>query len=188
MKNMTEKFTFFMLGMFVITPLSAMVEETIENNGKSSSVKMTFKDDSQIEIMPKGCVKITNEGEALEFNEEGKPIFKTDTGESVIEYSGAATDKNQQRSWAIAYFEPNGSSIPHYHAARTEDYYITSKNAQALITVDGHEHLLRTGDHLRILPNQVHGVINLSQDQTLSLIVKCFPSWVYSDVNFPVKK
>ena len=185
MKYIAKKITVFMVGLFVATPLFAMEEGTKKH---TSCVKMTFKDNSEIETSSNGGVKIANEGEVLEFNEVDKPTFKTDTGEKVIEYSGLATDHNQNRSWAIAYFEPNGSSIAHYHRGLTEDYYITSKNAQALITVDDKQYHLTTGDYLRILPNQVHKVVNISQEETLSLIVKCYPSWIYSDYNLLEKK
>jgi mannose-6-phosphate isomerase-like protein (cupin superfamily) len=149
------------------------------------TAKMTFTDNSEIEIMSDGHVKIINNGEELEFNEVDKPVFKNETGERVIEYSGLATDHNQGRSWAIAHFEPKGSSVAHYHKIGVEDYYITSENADAHITIDGNEHILTTGDHLRILPGQVHKVSNGSEDTALSLIVKCAPSWVFSDQYLP---
>lgn len=188
MKNIAKKTTVFMLGVFAVTPLFAMDEGTKEDNIGISSRKLKFKDNSKIRVMPNGKVKIANEGEVLEFDELNKPVFKTETGEVVIEYSGLPTDKNPERSWAIATFVPNGHSSAHFHKDRTEDYYITSENAQAHITVDGKEYELTTGDHLRILPNQVHQVLNTSQENPLSLIVKCVPSWIFSDVHSPEKK
>jgi mannose-6-phosphate isomerase-like protein (cupin superfamily) len=141
--------------------------------------ELSFKDGSKItQITPTSIViKIGNE--TLSYSEEGKPEFKNDKGESVIEYSGLATDGKSECSWAIAKFDPKGVSSLHFHNERTENYYVLSGKAKILL--DGKEHILTAGDHLEILTRQQHQVINESDKEKLALVVKCEPAWIFQD-------
>ncbi len=130
-----------------------------------------------------GKYTISEGGENLKYDDVDQPVFDAQTGEKVIEYSGLATDKNAIRSWAQAIFEPEASSAKHFHKDRTEDYYVTSASARAKVIIDGVEKALSTGDHIEILPGQVHQVFNLSEERELSLFVKCYPSWAFEDHN-----
>ena len=168
MKKMTRKIMAVMLGIFVATPVFA---------------SMKFDDNTEIAFKPNGVITIANEGESLEFDEVNKPIFDNKKGEKVVELSGIPSDNNPNRSWAKATFEANCSSPLHVHYKGMEDYYITSEAAHALVTIDDVKHFLKTGDHIRILPNQKHIVTNLSQEKPLFLFVKCVPSWTFEDHN-----
>ncbi|MGI4850643.1 MAG: hypothetical protein ACRYGR_01710 [Janthinobacterium lividum] len=143
--------------------------------------KFLFTDKCQIEILSKEKLIIFDQQEVLKFNTEDTAVFHHGTGEKVTEYSGLATDKNEERSWAKADFEVGGFSPQHYHLLRTKDYYIVSMQAKVSIIVEGKDHLLTTGDHLRVLPNQRQQIINRSENNKCSLIVKCTPSWILSD-------
>ena len=100
------------------------------NEDMASSVKRVFSNGCKIEILPGGKYVIEEGSERLECSDEGKPIFPSDTGEKVIEYSGLAVDGNKDRSWAQAFFEPGCTSPAHSHTKLTEDYYITSAGAK----------------------------------------------------------
>ncbi len=119
------------------------------------------------------------------FNEEKKCVFEYDTGESVSEYSGLATDNNPNRSWAKAVYNPSAYSQLHYHSNRAEDYFILKGFAKVLI--DNKKYFLKAGDHVHISPNQQHQVINASEKEELILIVKCIPSWDKNDYHI-IKK
>ncbi|MBA2652990.1 MAG: cupin domain-containing protein [Tatlockia sp.] len=124
------------------------------------------------------CFKMVD-GQKLVYSEENKPRFKTEeTGEEVVEYSGAATDGNMDRSFAIAYFKQGAYSPNHHHNERTEIYFITAGEAKLII--DGEKHQLKAGDSITIKPGQKHQVFNIG-DGMLELIVLCTPAWVFSD-------
>jgi mannose-6-phosphate isomerase-like protein (cupin superfamily) len=115
----------------------------------------------------------------LTFEHKNKPSFNSQTGEIVTEYTGLAVDNNYEFSWAKAEFAPKGSSTSHMHKERTEDYYITS--GVATLTIDGKAFKLSSGEHIKILPGQVHHVLNESEDEKLVIIVKCVPAWTIND-------
>lgn len=171
---------------------SAKAMESCEEANSSLQVKQkwTFNDGCKIKSLGKDRkIRIKESGERLEYDETDKPAFKNDHGETVFEYSGNATDKNTNRSWAKAIFLPKGYSDPHHHKERTEDYYITaSETGKARIVVNGVNYDLSTGDHIRIHPHDVHTVINLSETNSLELLVKCVPSWIFQDVYFEKSK
>lgn len=122
-------------------------------------------------------IRINNS--VLLYDEKNKPVFDSTTGETVIEYTGLATDKNPACSWAKATYRPNGSSPAHHHKNNTEDYYIVS--GQATVIIDNVSRILGPGEHIRIEPKQIHQVINESSDKELILIVKCVPAWTIND-------
>jgi mannose-6-phosphate isomerase-like protein (cupin superfamily) len=142
---------------------------------------LNFKDQCSITLGSATKIVIRSEDETLFFDETDKPVFNSETGESVVEYSGVATDGNQIRSWAKAVFQPSARSEPHFHNDRVEDYYIITPNAHVSVLIDGVNHTLKTGDHITIPQGTIHQVLNLSDSDPFSLIVKCAPSWIFSD-------
>ncbi len=140
---------------------------------------MIFSDHCSIQMLSENGVSIIDNAECLEFDIKDKPVFVSETGETVIEYSGLASDKNAERTWAIASYRANGYSPLHYHRERTEIYYIISGSAKVII--DGHENFLSLGENIQIFPGQTHQVHNASSEGELKLIVKCTPSWVVVD-------
>ena len=125
-------------------------------------------------------INIQTPNEYLSFDEKEKPVFNTDTGETVVEYTGLASDGNPFRSWAKATYQPGGYSRLHYHTERTEYYYIAQGVAQ--VKLDSIIYELSAGDTLVIPKGEEHQVHNVSpNDQELILIVKCEPSWVVQD-------
>jgi mannose-6-phosphate isomerase-like protein (cupin superfamily) len=138
----------------------------------------TFNDGCKITKLA-NSLNIEVAGKNLSFSDENKPKFSNGKGESVIEYSGLATDGAADCSWALATFEKDGCSSAHYHNERTEQYYILS--GQAKVMVDGKEHMMKAGDNLEIRPGQKHQVINTSVSEPLAIVVKCEPAWVFQD-------
>ena len=106
------------------------------------------------------------------------PVFKNDTGESVVEYSGMATDMNPERSWAMSDYATGGYSAPHYHNDRDEDYYVVQ--GVAVVELDGERHEVAAGQWLHIPKGAVHKVSNPAQE-IMRLVVKCSPSWSPED-------
>lgn len=143
-----------------------------------SQASLNFQDGCKI-TKSANAIKIEVGGNSLTFSEENKPKFSNGKGESVIEYSGLATDGKKDCSWALATFEKGGCATAHYHNERTEQYYVLS--GQAKVMVDGKEHIMKAGDNLEILPGQKHQVINTSTSEPLEIVVKCEPAWVYED-------
>ena len=167
--------------LVAISTCRAMDRDLIENFETTLHI---YADKSEISVSSNANTTIRQGEEFLEFNDHKNVIvFNSDSGEKVIEYTGIAIDKNSERSWAKAIFEPKACSSKHFHKDRIEDYYITSALANVLVVVDGHNHFLKTGDHLRILANQQHQVFNLSETDPFSLVVKCTPSWIVEDHN-----
>lgn len=142
---------------------------------------LAFQDKCQIELLPNGGITIHDQDETLNFDDTTKAVFNSGTGETVIEYSGIATDKNEKRSWAKVIFAPDGRSLQHHHSKLVEDYYIIFAKEKLSVFIDNVEHFLSAGDHIQILPGQKHRVVNRSQQNECSLIVKCTPSWIVSD-------
>ena len=138
-----------------------------------------FKNGSQIRPISAGTYSLSEGGEILTFDEAGKPCFENkETGERVIEFSGMATDGRSDRSWARAIFAKGSSSPAHYHNERTELYYVIAGRASVMI--DGAEHLLSPGEFVEILPRQEHQVFSVGEE-TLEIMVKCSPAWVFTD-------
>ena len=138
---------------------------------------INFKDHS-IQFNESEDIIIDLPGESATFNLKDKPTFKNSTGETVIEVSGLATDEREDRSWAIAFFEPNGHSNLHFHENRTENYYIT--NGKALIILGEESHVLSQGESIEIPPKTQHQVFNIGEEN-LEIIVRCSPSWIFAD-------
>jgi mannose-6-phosphate isomerase-like protein (cupin superfamily) len=140
-----------------------------------------YNSETSININDDGSISIVDKQESLDFDELDKPRFvNQETGESVVEYSGLATDHNESRSWAKAYFTAEGFSEKHYHNEREEIYYIISGKAK--IVIDDEEQILNPGDSVTIHPRQNHQVYSIDAIP-LELIVKCSPSWTPSDHN-----
>lgn len=162
---------------------SNALEKDSPQTSKTSFTTLTFKDDCEIQEFA-DQVLVNGKGP---FSYKNRPIFKNETGESVFEYSGLASDGNKVRSWAKVTLEPQGYSTLHYHLKGIEVYYITSKNPNALVTIDSREHHLTTGDCIMIKPGQHHQVKNLSSKDSLELHVKCTPPWTLEDFKIPEK-
>ncbi len=143
---------------------------------------MNFNDGCKITQASLTSVVITVENQTVTYSEENKPVFRNDRGESVIEYTGLATTGETECSWAIAKFEPKGSSLYHYHQDHAETFYILY--GKAIILIDEQEHILTASDHIKINRGQRHQVINISEDEQLVLIAKCEPAWSHQDVHF----
>lgn len=188
MKPMMKKITLFMLGAVLTSQGLATSQELGETDKGVSNNRTTlhpqpiiFQDKTEITSLEDGKVKILDGLETLNFDELNKPVFTNKLGESVLEYSGLASDKNPNRSWAKATLLGNGTSPAHHHNIGTEDYYVTTPNATLRVTIDNKQHTLVTGDHIRITPGQVHSVMNLSPDTSISFLVKCSPAWTITD-------
>lgn len=138
-----------------------------------------YSDETAIELLPNNKFIMTLNNERLYLNEIDKPLFQSGTGETVVEYTGLDSDGNSLRSIAKACYLPKAYSPLHYHAQRTEFYYIIFGTAQ--VTINNTQHLLFPGDCICIPQNQQHQVVNDSSDSELILIVKCSPSWVKTD-------
>ncbi|MCX7122066.1 MAG: cupin domain-containing protein [Gammaproteobacteria bacterium] len=140
----------------------------------------TFDPTTTIKLNRDGTIAIQNSDEAVTFSKKDKPTFRNDTtGETVLEYSGAVVDQRMDRSWAHAYFDPQGFSPLHYHNDRFEIYYIIKGKAE--VTLDGDAHFLTPGEFILIHPKQKHQVKSVDVTDPLEMIVKCFPSWIYQD-------
>lgn len=112
-----------------------------------------------------------------------KKIYANSCGEYVVELSGLSSDdKNGNRSWAIAYFDPMGHSKKHYHKIGRETYYVLSGVAEVII--DGETRILKSGHQITIEPEQHHQVKCLDSVVQLMMAVKCVPSWVPEDQHF----
>ena len=145
-----------------------------------SEETFTFDPTTIIKLNHDGTIAIQNSDEAVTYSQTDKPTFRNDaTGETVLEYSGAATDQQLDRSWAHAYFDPNGFSPLHYHSDRFEIYYIIKGKAE--VTLGSDAHLLIPGEFILIHPKQKHQVKSIDAADPLEMIVKCFPSWICQD-------
>jgi mannose-6-phosphate isomerase-like protein (cupin superfamily) len=123
--------------------------------------------------------------EKVQFNEDDKPEFPSpDYLESVIEYSGEATDGNKERSWAYAKFPPKGYSPNHHHNERDEEYLVTKGRALLIkVNVKGirSELYLKQGDVAPIFKGEKHQIFNLSELEYLELVVFCRPAFNFND-------
>ena len=138
-----------------------------------------YQDGCSIKFVSSVKLIVEFKNELFEFDESDKPNFDNGLGESVIEYTGLCVDNNPIQSWGKATYTPEAYSKLHYHQERTEDYYII--DGQAKVMLDGEEYHLSRGDHIRILPGQLHQVFNESAQEELKLIVKCVPAWIKED-------
>ena len=143
--------------------------------------KIIFSDNVAIVFGDEGELKLNIEGQWHSYTTQDKFVFKNDNGEQVVEVSGLATDKNGDRSWALATFDKDSASTNHFHKDRTEIYYVTS--GEARVVLDGVEHIVKEGESITIYPNQHHQVFNPSHEAGLEILVKCTPAWIYQDMN-----
>jgi mannose-6-phosphate isomerase-like protein (cupin superfamily) len=151
----------------------SVITKSISFDSDNSNLKrIDFRSDGTI------CL-VTRDGKMLTFNKKDKPHFITDTGEDVIELSGMATDKNEDKSLAIVSISVDGYSIRHYHSKRTEKYYIISGTANNVI--DDKPYQLKAGDVVTIHPMQRHQIFNTSKTQKLKFLVESTPAWVKED-------
>ena len=142
-------------------------------------MKFEYEDGVVIEKPAEKSLTFTHAGKSLAFDETGKPKFVYDTGEEVVEFSGIAVGDTHDESLAIARYRPLSASNLHEHHHHVEDYYILAGKAKVM--VDGKAHMLSPGETITIQSNQVHRVINPSEDEPLMLFVKCMPAWVPED-------
>ncbi len=136
-----------------------------------------------VDLSRDGHISIITPDETLSFDElEERRVFDNNKGETVIEYSGLASDGNTDRSLAKATYQAGGFSQLHYHVERVEDYYILEGRAQVIL--DGIAHELSVGDCITIPAQKNHEVHNITTENgLLILIVKCTPSWIVEDYN-----
>lgn len=150
-----------------------------------STARATTSSDEKLsmQLCDDGKLHIQSTSETFTFDEKDKPVFHNTSGESVVEYTGLATDGNKKRSWAKAIYQPNGCSKLHYHNERTENYYIV--NGRAKVTLNNVVYELSTGDIIAIPHGVCHQVQNISANNgLLVLIVKCEPAWTIDDLHF----
>lgn len=181
MKNIIAKI--LLLGV-VFSPVMPVIASVPEE--ERSQIAQKFSDGCAIEKTTRGYT-VQDGAETLDFDLTKTAKFENESGEVVREYTGLATDGRTDRSWAEATLAPQGKSQAHFHKKGTEYYYITTGHAEAVATVDGAEHPLLTGTLLTIHPSQCHQIDNRSLTEKLVLLVKCAPSWEFSDFN-PVHK
>jgi mannose-6-phosphate isomerase-like protein (cupin superfamily) len=150
---------------------------------KTQQTQSTYTYGNGCKIIKTSDSSITLEfnGEMNHFSEEGKQTF-VNGKESVVEYSGLATDGRKDRSWAIARIGAQGSTPAHHHNDRAEVYYITS--GEGVIYVGNEKHSVKAGDYLVIPPGKTHQAENASATKELELVVSCAPSWEFADVHF----
>jgi mannose-6-phosphate isomerase-like protein (cupin superfamily) len=117
-------------------------------------------------------------GERLQFDHASGAKFASDTGEMITEYSGVATDKREDRSWARALFKPAGHSSRHHHTKGVETYYIV--NGSLKIEIDGSTRTYHAGEKVKIPAGKIHQVTNPTKSDA-ALLVKCKPSWTFED-------
>jgi mannose-6-phosphate isomerase-like protein (cupin superfamily) len=129
------------------------------------------------------CICHTQNGRTKEmhFNEINKPQFPNDKGAIVTEYSGLASDKEENESWAVVAYEPGAGGAPHYHSGLTEVFCITMGDAN--IKLNGDSHRVKAGMSICVGPDVIHEVENASKDKPMTLIVLCIPAWTYDDFN-----
>lgn len=140
-----------------------------------------YSDGCSVKIHPDEKVMIELDNECYSFEEENKPVFSYETGETVIEYTGIAADGKQDQSWAKANYKPKAYSVLHFHNFLTEDYYII--HGQATVIINDKKYHLTSGDHVQIKPGQKHQVNNESDTEELVLIVRCRTAWNKEDYN-----
>lgn len=142
--------------------------------------KLTIEDVSI--VMDSDKITVSTSDETVIQNIHNKQVFSNDSGESVIELSGLASeDIRSDRSWAFAFYEQDGRSQPHYHSNRTENYYVLQGTAH--VVVDDVNHDLQAGTAITIFPGQIHQVASIGE-KPLQMIVKCTPAWVFEDQHF----
>lgn len=140
---------------------------------------LLFSNGTKIVFENQDAIKLTEDSESLILDDTDKPHFVNEaTGETVIEYTGLATDKRADRSWAHAIFKKDGGSPKHYHNEREEFYYIIS--GQAKIVIDDVVSILSKGEFVHIQPKQHHQVFSIGDDP-LEMLVKCSPAWIFED-------
>ncbi len=126
-------------------------------------------------------MSITQGEEDLSFVIGTGKLFDANTGEKVEEFEGLATDMNPERSWAIAFFDPQAVSPTHFHKERVENYFIYQGTGTVRL---GEESIaVSPGVHVCIPAGIVYKVVNSERGQMI-LAVKCAPSWIFSDVHF----
>lgn len=136
-----------------------------------------FPDCKIIINSPKVTIQI--DGETLIFDDNNYTTFDMKTGLFITEYTGLFADQNSEFSWAKAIFHPNGYSRPHHHKEHIEDYYVIS--GQATIRVNNHTKILKPGDHITIMPNEFHHIVNTTTSENMVLIVRSIPAWTVDD-------
>jgi len=146
------------------------------------SIRCTFG--SSVKVITDGRnVCIGERDEIISATTHDKQIFANNCGEYVIELSGLASDdKNENRSWALASFDPMGYSKKHYHRIGRETYYVLSGVAEVII--DGKTYIRKAGDEITIEPGQHHQVKHIDSGAQLMMAVKCVPAWVPGDQYF----
>ncbi len=149
---------------------------------KKNTLSLKFKDNKdkknyEIELKPNDAIVIDSGDTIVEYTTEKKPVYDYKTGEIVTEYSGLASDRNKERSWAIVTYHPKAPL--HFHKIGTEDYFFVKGEGEVLL--DGKPTKVSAGSHIKIEPKQKHQVVNFSEKEELILIVKCVPSWIIED-------
>lgn len=102
------------------------------------------------------------------------PIFTSETGETVVELVGPASNGSEGYSVAECMVIPGGESQAHYHPEVEETYCITEGVGHMI--VDG-EHLdIQAGDTIVIPALATHQIFNSGQSN-LRFLVICSPEW-----------
>lgn len=145
--------------------------------------KLIYPNHCIIHFIGQKIARIELAAEVIPFEEAGKPVFNNHLGETVMEFTGLASDGNPYRSLAQAQYAPHGYSLLHYHQTHTEDYYIIE--GQAEVSLNGVLHPLSAGEQITIPAGTHHQVRNITRHQgILMLVVKCEPAWTVEDLHF----
>ena len=155
-------------------------------NATFDNLDFTYNDPLKTRIVAHGDEVTITQGDETTSCALGKgKMFDGDSGESVEEFQGLATDKNAVRSWAIAYFQRGGMSPDHFHNLGIEDYFTLTGLGRMRRGDETIE--LRPGVFVNIPTNTIHNVINSEDNGNLIIAVKCAPSWVFTDHNIVTK-
>jgi mannose-6-phosphate isomerase-like protein (cupin superfamily) len=129
---------------------------------KLNLLEISFRNNESV------CLKTRLEGMLVfKYNKSDEPHFKTEAGESVIEFSGVTTDKRDDKSCAIVNIAINGYSPKHHHNDRTEIYYIIQ--GEAKLIVDDITYILKAGDTFAIDPKKNINYLTSAQQKDLYL-------------------
>jgi mannose-6-phosphate isomerase-like protein (cupin superfamily) len=104
--------------------------------------------------------------------------FTTLDGSTIREIAGPAWTPARNQSLAEATVPVGGRTVAHYHRVTEELYFFTAGSGQ--MTLGDEERAVGAGDCVVILPGQVHGLVNTS-DEPLVLLCCCAPAYSHED-------
>ena len=106
------------------------------------------------------------------------PAFTTKDGSEIRELLAHRNSAIRQQSLAEARLPPGQQTMPHYHPATEEIYYILEGRGRMQIGDDVRE--VGPGDAIAIPPGAIHTIENTG-DKTLKFLCCCAPGYEDAD-------